>query len=85
MDIFVTLFDNTPAKDNRPHYKGYLKIDGAEHEFALWPSKSGKGFTGRAKPKEAKKTGEQTPHNEAKANAYQPAQPVELDVDSIPF
>ncbi|CAB5212817.1 hypothetical protein UFOVP191_26 [uncultured Caudovirales phage] len=51
MEVFVTLFDSTPAEGNRPHYKGFLKIDGVEHEFALWPSKSGKGFTGRAKLK----------------------------------
>jgi hypothetical protein len=78
---FITLFDNTPAEGNRPHYKGFFKIEGVEHEFALWPSRDGKkGYSGKYKPKEAK----QTPHNEAKANAYQPEQPV-LGMDEIPF
>ncbi len=52
---YITLFDNTPAEGNRPHYKGYLKIDGVEHEFALWPAKDGKkGFSGKYKPREAR-------------------------------
>ena len=81
MEGYVNLFDNRPVEGNKPAFKGYFKIDGVEHEFALWAAKDGKkGFSGKYKPKEAK----QTPHNEAKANAYDP-QPVDLDGDSIPF
>ncbi len=43
------------AGTNRPHYKGYIKIDDVDHEFALWPAKEGKkGFTGKYKPKQPK-------------------------------
>lgn len=53
---YVNLFvQNDYAGTNRPHYKGFLKIDGVEHEFALWPAKEGKkGFSGKYKPKQAK-------------------------------
>ena len=45
------------AGTNRPHYKGYIKIDDVDHEFALWPAKEGKkGFTGKYKPKQIKDT-----------------------------
>ena len=41
------------AGTNRPHYKGFFKIDGIDHEFALWPNREGKkGFSGKFKPKE---------------------------------
>lgn len=55
---YLNLFINDYHQDgdNKPHYKGFLKIDGVEHEFALWPNKDGKkGFSGKYKPK-----GEQT-------------------------
>jgi len=80
MEGYVNLFDNRPVEGNKPLFKGYFKIDGVEHEFALWAAKEGKkGFSGKYKPKEAK----QTLHNEAKANAYV-QQPVDL-IDEIPF
>lgn len=51
----VNLFENDHDNTNRPHFKGYLKIDGVDHEFALWPNKDGKkGFSGKYKPKQAK-------------------------------
>jgi len=56
---YVNLFINDYHKDgdNKPHYKGFLKIDGVEHEFALWPAKEGKkGFSGKYKPKQPKES-----------------------------
>ena len=51
---YVTLFVNQPD-GNKPHFKGYIKIDGVDHEFALWPAKDGKkGFTGKYAPKQDK-------------------------------
>lgn len=51
---YVNLFLNEHEGTNRPHYKGYFKIDGVDHEFALWPVKEGKkGFSGKYKPKQA--------------------------------
>jgi hypothetical protein len=82
MEGYVNLFDNRPVEGNKPAFRGYFKIDGVEHEFALWAAKEGKkGFSGKYKPKETRQ--EQTPHNEAKANAYAP-QNVDL-IDEIPF
>ena len=53
---YINLFPQDDyAGTNRPHYKGFLKIDGVDHEFALWPAKEGKkGFSGKYKPKQAK-------------------------------
>jgi hypothetical protein len=53
---YINLFvQDDYAGTNRPHYKGFLKIDGVEHEFALWPAREGKkGFSGKYKPKQAK-------------------------------
>lgn len=52
---YVNLFENEHAGTNRPHFKGYMKIDGVDHEFALWPAKEGKkGYSGKFKPKEIK-------------------------------
>ena len=52
MEGYVNLFvQENVSGTNRPHYKGYLKIDGVDHEFALWPNKDGKqGFSGKYKP-----------------------------------
>ena len=81
---YITLFDNTPAEGNRPHYKGYLKIDGVEHEFALWPAKEGKrGFSGKYKPKEAREA-----QPEAKQEIVKPTSTHQLvfdDGSEIPF
>lgn len=55
MEGFVNLFENEDKSGKKPHFKGYIKIDGIEHEFALWPAKEGKkGYTGKYKPKTAK-------------------------------
>lgn len=53
MEGYINLFLNEHEGTNRPHYKGYLKIDGVDHEFALWPAKDRKkGFTGKYKLKQ---------------------------------
>lgn len=50
----VVLFMNDDRENNRPHFKGFIEIDGVEHEFAVWPSRSGNGYSGKYKPKAAK-------------------------------
>ena len=55
---YVNLFQNEHEGTNRPHYKGYIKIDGVDHEFALWPNKDGKkGYSGKYKPKQERSHG----------------------------
>lgn len=87
-------FTGSETQDGkRPCFKGFLTIGDEVHEFAVWPAKSGNGWSGTYKPKGEKgayKKPEQSTHNESKANAYQP-QPASalLDDDilgsSIPF
>lgn len=82
-EFFINLFDNRPADGKRPHFNILCRIDGVEHECALWPAKDGKkGFSGKMKPKGARVS----QHSEAKANAYQtePTAGTMLD-DEIPF
>lgn len=38
----------------KPHYRGFITIDGVDHVYALWPASSGNGFSGKYKPKEEK-------------------------------
>lgn len=55
MEGYINLFLNEHENTNRPHYKLLFKIDGVEHEAALWPNKEGKvGFSGKYKPKQPK-------------------------------
>lgn len=43
----------------KPHFKGFITIDGEEHEFAAWPAKNGNGFSGNFKPKQEREGSEQ--------------------------
>lgn len=57
MEGYINLFVVEDTQNNRPHYRGNLKIDGVKHEFALWPNRDGKqGFSGKykIKPEDAK-------------------------------
>jgi len=52
MEGYINLFVQDNTENRRPHFKGFLKIDGVDHEFALWPAENGKkGFSGKYKPK----------------------------------
>ncbi len=94
---YVNLFLNEHEGTNKPHYKGYFKIDGVDHEFALWPAKEGKkGYSGKYKPKVPKEVDSnvtQADADKAWADAdkkLQPAKTVEpqsnFEPDSeIPF
>jgi len=65
---WINLFVNAQNAGNKPHYSGYLKIDGVDHEFALWPAKEGKkGFTGKYKPRQTKQS---KPEKSATDEAY---------------
>lgn len=82
---YVNLFVNEDTSGKKPHFKGYLKIDGVDHEFALWPAKDGKkGFSGKYKVREARAI--QTKDTDAAyaqvAAALKPAQTLD---DEIPF
>jgi hypothetical protein len=69
---YVNLFiQEDYAGTNRPHYKGFMKIDGVDHEFALWPNREGKkGFSGKYKPKQFVEPSEPAPQPvEAAPNA----------------
>ena len=49
---FIDLFVQDNPQVNRPHYKGYIKLNGEKLEFAAWPNKNGKPgvFAGKVKP-----------------------------------
>jgi hypothetical protein len=71
MEGFIDLYQNDDTSGNRPHFRGFLKIDGVKHEFALWPAKEGrKGYSGKYKP-----------HTERQAPVEKP---VTID-DGVPF
>jgi hypothetical protein len=49
----INIFQPDNTTGNRPHWKGYITIDDVVHELAMWPAKSGKGYSGTYKPKES--------------------------------
>ena len=49
---YINLFMCDDTSGNKPTFKGFMKIEGVDHEFALWPNKNGKkGFSGKYKVK----------------------------------
>lgn len=72
MEGRIALFE-TDKEGKKPHYKGYITIAGEEHEFAVWPAQSGKGYSGKYKSK-----------TNRQSEAPPPAQPASLD-DEIMF
>lgn len=51
----ITLMWKNPEEgSNRPHFTGFVTINGVEYEFATWPAKSGKDgvYTGKLKLKQ---------------------------------
>lgn len=74
MEGFIDLYESTDKTGNKPHYRGFLKINGEKHEFALWPAKEGrKGFSGKYKPHVEREKTEET------------AQPEKRQSSEIPF
>ncbi|MDZ4858051.1 MAG: hypothetical protein SGI88_03640 [Candidatus Hydrogenedentes bacterium] len=52
---FINLFAQQDTTGNKPHFRVLFKLDGVDHEGAVWPAKDGKkGFSGRFKPKQAR-------------------------------
>jgi len=56
MEGRINFFECDDKSGKRPHYKGYVTIGEEVHEFAVWPAKSGKGYSGSYKPKQQKQT-----------------------------
>lgn len=53
-EFWINLFHNEKKEGNRPHFKALFKIEGVDYECSFWPAKEGKkGYSGKAKPKEA--------------------------------
>lgn len=47
--------------NKRPHFKGFVTLaDGSEFTYALWPARSGNGFSGTIEPKQDKPQPEST-------------------------
>ena len=49
---FIDIFVNDNPEGNRPHIKGFVKINGEKLEFAAWPARSGKPgvYSGKVQP-----------------------------------
>lgn len=48
----ITIIPCEDTNNNRPHFKGFFDVGGVTYQFAVWPSRSGKGYSGKFKPKE---------------------------------
>lgn len=51
MEGFIDIFECEDKSGKKPHFKGYIKINGENHEFAVWPSQKHRGYSGKYKPK----------------------------------
>lgn len=51
MEGKINFFECRDKTGKKPHYKGFVEIGGEEHELAVWPAKSGNGWSGKYKPK----------------------------------
>jgi hypothetical protein len=100
MEGYINLFINDYKSDgdNKPNFKGYLKIDGVDHEFALWPNREGKqGYSGKYKPKntpepvsnvtqaDADKAWEEAKMKMTSPSVATNIKPSDLPDDDIPF
>lgn len=47
----INFYASEDTSNNKPHFKGFIDIGGKVHEFAVWPAKNGKGWSGRYKEK----------------------------------
>lgn len=72
MEGRIALFE-TDKEGKKPHFRGFITINDEEHEFAVWPSASGNGYSGKYKPKTARL-----------ARTPEPAKPA-ADESEIPF
>lgn len=48
----INIFECDDKTNNKPHFKGYITIDDVVHQVAMWPAKTGRGFSGTYKPKQ---------------------------------
>lgn len=74
MEGKINLFEAKDKSGKRPHFKGFISINGEDHEFAVWPAKNGNGYSGGYKPKQQRQ--------EAAPSHDHQAQPLD---DEIPF
>lgn len=79
---YISIFQVTDTSNNRPHFKGFIKIDGVDHDFAVWPSRTGKGYTGKYKPKQAQAKPETPPPTPEEIMQHAVK---EIDAGEIPF
>lgn len=86
MEGKISLFEQTDKSGKRPHFKGYLTIDGQDHEYALWPAKSGNGFSGQYRPKGVRPTQERViePETRQQIDALKESVKPSFD-DEIPY
>lgn len=51
MEGKINFYACDDISNNKPSHRGFVEIGGVVHEFAVWPAKSGKGWSGKYKPK----------------------------------
>lgn len=56
LEGFIDLFECDDRSGNKPHFRGYVKINGEKAKFAVWPAKSGKAgvYSGKVQPEQPK-------------------------------
>ena len=60
-NFFINMKENDRGgNDKAPDYKGSFTLENKEYNFALWPAKSGNGYSGKIQPREVKKQEEET-------------------------
>lgn len=78
MEGYIDLFVQDDTSGNKPHFKGFIKINGEKLEFACWPARSGKRgvYSGKVKPEQVRE------HREEQRPQTHQSPPLD---DEIPF
>jgi hypothetical protein len=52
----IVIIPMEDVSGKKPHFRGFLRINGEDHELSAWPAlNGGKGFSGSFKPKGSRK------------------------------
>lgn len=51
-DLRINISENESDNPKAPVFKGYATVGGKVYKVALWPAKTGKGYSGKLEPKE---------------------------------
>lgn len=82
----INFTESQDKSGKKPHFKGFITIADQVHEFAVWPAKTGNGWSGTYKPKGQQYVKPETVAPETRETLDKMYQAVQQPLDDeIPF